>query len=55
MKNKTIVVNAAPTVAWCRECVCGRSCAGISGSNPTGGVGVPVSVVCCQEEVSASG
>ena len=26
--------------AWCKECVCGRSCAGIPGSNPTGGMDV---------------
>ena len=30
---------------WCKECVCGRSCAGISGSNPTGGM--DVSCECC--------
>jgi hypothetical protein len=44
---------AARSKAW----VCGRSLAGIVGSNPTGGHGCLslVSVVCCQVEVSASG
>ena len=44
---------AAPSKAW----VCGRSLAGIVGSNPPGGHGClsVVSVVCCQVEVSASG
>jgi hypothetical protein len=44
---------AARTKAW----VCGRSLAGIVGSNPAGGNGrlSLVSVVCCQVEVSASG
>jgi hypothetical protein len=36
--------------------VCGRTLAGIVGSNPAGGVDVCVlSVVCCQVEVSATG
>jgi len=35
--------------------VCGRSLAGISGSNPAGGMKVSWSVVCCQVEVYASG
>jgi hypothetical protein len=37
--------------------VCGRSVAGIVGSNPAGGMDVLslVGVVCCQVEVSASG
>ena len=35
--------------------VCGRSLAGIVGSNPIGGVSVCLNVVCCQVEVSASG
>jgi hypothetical protein len=37
--------------------VCGRSLAGIAGSNPTGGHGCLylVIVVCCQVEVSATG
>lgn len=26
--------------AWCKECVCGRSFTGISGSNPNGGMDV---------------
>ena len=44
---------AARSKAW----VCGRSTAGIVGSNPAGGYGClsVVSVVCCQVEVSASG
>ena len=44
---------AARSKAW----VCGRSRAGITGSNPTGGHGCfsVVSVVCCQVEVPASG
>jgi hypothetical protein len=38
--------------AW----VCGRSLAGIAGSNAAAGMDVSlVSVVCCQVEVSASG
>ena len=44
---------AARSKAW----ACGRSLAGVSGSNPTGGHGYLflVSVVCCQVEVSATG
>jgi hypothetical protein len=44
---------SARSKAW----VCGRSLAGITGSNPTGGHGSLslVSVVCCQLEVSATG
>jgi hypothetical protein len=44
---------ATQSKAW----VCGRSLAGIVGSNPTGVHGCLslVSVVCCQVEVSASG
>jgi hypothetical protein len=44
---------SARSKAW----VCGRSLAGIVGSNPTGGHGClsVVSVVCCQVEVSATG
>ena len=39
-----------------KACVCGRSVAGIAGSNPAGGMGVSlVSVVSCQVGVSASG
>jgi hypothetical protein len=43
---------AAQTKAW----VCGRSLAGIAGSNPAGGIdGLSVvNVVCCQVEVSAT-
>jgi len=37
---------AAPFKAW----VCGRSLAGIAGSNPVGGM-----VVCCQVQISATG
>jgi hypothetical protein len=38
-----------------KEWVCGRSFAGILGSNPTGGIDVSlVSVVSCQVDVSAS-
>ena len=42
-------------VAQSKACVCGRSLAGIVGSNPFGGTDVLslVSVVCCQVEVSA--
>jgi hypothetical protein len=49
--NKPIPV-AAGSKAW----VCGRSLAGIAGSNPAGGMDVlsVVSVVCCQVEVSAT-
>jgi hypothetical protein len=44
---------AARSKAW----VCGRSVAGIAGSNPTKGHGCRsfVSLMCCQTEVSASG
>ena len=50
--NDPILV-AASSKAW----VCGRSPAGIPGSNPAGGHGClsVVSVVCCQVEVSALG
>jgi hypothetical protein len=43
---------ASLSTAW----VCGRSLAGIAGSNPAGGVDVLslVSVVCCHVEVSAT-
>ena len=43
---------AAPSKAW----FCGRSLAGIVGSNPIGGHGrlSVVIVVCCQVEVSAT-
>ena len=53
MHKKPIPV-AARSKAW----ICGRSLAGIAGSNPAGGMDVyvcRVSVVCCQVEVSASG
>jgi len=42
---------AEQSKAW----VCGRSLAGIVGSNPTGGHGCLLFVVCCQLEVSVSG
>ena len=44
---------AARSKAW----ACGRSFAGIAGSNPTGGHEClsAVSVVCCQVEVTAKG
>ena len=44
---------AARSKAW----VCGRSLAGIAGSNPAGGRGYVslVSVVCCQVKVYATG
>jgi len=40
-----------------KEWVCGRSLAGIAGSNPAGGMDVSflLSGVCCQVEVSATG
>ena len=42
-----------------KEWICGRSPAGIAGSNPIGGGGGAwmsvVSVVCCHVEVSATG
>jgi hypothetical protein len=46
-----------PVAASSRAWVCGRSLAGVAGSNPTGGDGCLslVRVVCCQVEVSASG
>jgi hypothetical protein len=44
---------AARSKAW----VCGRSLAGIAGSNPTGCINVLslMSVVCCEVQVSATG
>jgi hypothetical protein len=46
-----------PVVARSKLWVCGRSLAGIMGSNPARGRGCLslVSVVCCQVEISASG
>ena len=39
-----------------KACVCGRSLAGIAGSNPAGGMYVCCECcVCCQVEVSATG
>ena len=48
-----------PVPARSKAWVCGRSLAGIVGSNPVGGMDVSLSlslmcVVCCQVEVSAS-
>ena len=45
-----------PVAARSKAGVCGRSLAGIVGSNPTGGMNVLslVSVVCCQVEISAT-
>ena len=42
---------AARSKVW----VCGRSLAGITGSNPAGGLYVCTNVVCCQIEASATG
>jgi hypothetical protein len=43
-------------VAWSKAWVCGRSLAGIVGSDPAGDMDVSVvSLVCCQVEVSALG
>ena len=46
-----------PVAAWSKVWVCGRSFAGIAGSNPRRGHEcLPiVSVVCCQVEVSETG
>jgi len=47
---------AVPVAARCKTWVCGRSLAGIVGSNPAGDMDVSfLCVVCCQVEVSASG
>ena len=44
-----------PVAARSKTWVCGRSLAGIVGSNPAGGMDMSlVSVVCCQVDVSAS-
>ena len=53
--NKLILCQ--PVAERSKVWVCGRSLAGIVGSNPGGGQGCLslVSVVCCQVEVSASG
>jgi hypothetical protein len=39
-----------PVAARFKAWVCGRSLAGIAGSNPAGGM-----VVCCQVQISATG
>ena len=46
-----------PVAAWSKAWVCGRSLAGIPGSNPVGGMDVLslVSVMCYEVEVSATG
>ena len=47
-----------PMAERSKPSVCGRSLAGIVGSNVAGGIDVclsVVSVVCCQVEVSATG
>ena len=52
--NSSSVPVAARSKAW----VCGRSLAGIVGSNPAGSMDIylsVVSVVCCQVEVSSTG
>jgi hypothetical protein len=51
--SKLLPVPVVPrSMAW----VCGRSLAGIVGSNPTGGMDVSlVQCLCCQVEVSATG
>jgi hypothetical protein len=53
MLKKTVPIPvAARSKAW----VCGRSLAGIAGSNSAGGAWMSVScVLCCQVEVSATG
>jgi hypothetical protein len=43
-----------PVTTQSKAWVCGRSLAGIAGSNPAGGMSL-VSVECCQVEVSATG
>ena len=52
-----IVIVSVPVAARSRAWVCGRSLAGVAGSNPAGRHGClsVVSVVCCQAEVSVSG
>ena len=50
-------MTAGPLDASSNTSVCGRSLAGIAGSNPTGGNGcvcLLLSVVCCQVEVSVT-
>jgi hypothetical protein len=47
------LVSPIPVAARSKAWVCGRSLAGILGSNPVGGM--DVNVVCCQVEVSATG
>jgi len=47
----------AAVAVWSKACVCGRSLAGVAGSNPAGGLVVChlLSVLCCQVEVSVTG
>jgi len=47
------LVSLIPEAARSKALVCGRSLAGIVGSNPVGDM--DVNVVCCQVEVSATG
>jgi len=47
------LVTPIPESARSKALVCGRSLAGMVGSNPVGGM--DVNVVCCQVEVSATG
>ena len=45
---KTLIFQTAiPAAAWTKPWVCERSLAGISGSNPPGGMNVSVSCECC--------
>jgi hypothetical protein len=50
-----IYVSPIPVAARSKAWVCGRSLAGIVGSNADGAWMSLVSVVCCQVEVSTSG
>ena len=45
-----------PVAVWSKACVCGRSLAGVVGSNPAGDFDVChlLSVLCCQVEVSVT-
>jgi hypothetical protein len=57
MKVLVPVLQPIPVAARSKTWVCGRSLAGIAGSNPAGGNGClsVVSVVCYEVEVSATG
>ena len=55
-KNGNVAAWPIPVAARSSAWVCGRSLAGVEGSNPAWGMDVSlVSVVCCQVEVSATG